>query len=334
MLFCYSRILFLIFKIQNQTMEILLWLSALLISLTLLAKSADYFVLYSEKIGLSLGIKDYIIGATIVAFGTSMPELLTSIIGQTEDSTFAVNNIVGSNIANSLLVVGLAAIAAKRLNIKNNVIDIDIPLVLGATALFIIFLLDKTIIFSEAIILLLFFAVYVAYTLSSEGRAEAKEIVSVSMVKKPHFQWQFILFLILSGFGLFLASKGTVTSVFKISEIFNIQSSILTMIVIGLGTSLPEVMVSVKAALKGKGGLAIGNAFGSNIFNITLVGGIPALYNSVTISTSAFTIGIPFLIASSLAVIVASQDDSVSKWEGWGLVILYIAFVGKLTGLV
>lgn len=315
-------------------MDIFIWITALLISLAILAKAADYFVLYSEKIGLALGIKDYIIGATIVALGTSMPELLTTIIGQAEDATFAINNIIGSNIANSLLVVGLAAIAAKRLNIKNNVIDIDIPLVLIATALFIIFLLDKTLSFTEALVLLIFFGVYIAYTLSKDGRAEVKDIVKTAMVKKPPFKWIFILFLVLSSGGLFIGGKGTVTSVFQIAEIFNIHGSVLTMIVIGLGTSLPEVFVSVRAALKGKGGLAIGNAFGSNIFNIALVGGIPALYNDVVISKQAFNIGIPFLIASLFAVIVASMDDSISRWEGWGLLVVYLAFVGKLTGLV
>ena len=305
-----------------------------MISLAVLAKSSDYFVLFSEKIGLALGISSYVIGATIVAMGTSMPELITSILGQQEVSSFAIDNIIGSNIANSALVVGLSAIIARKLNIKNNVIDVDIPFLLVASGLFCLFIWDGIFTFAEAILILIFFAIYIAYTLSAEGHAEIKEIVEEEVVEKEKLKWYFFAGLVVSGGFLYLGGRYTVSSVLKLSELLNIQSSVLTMIVVALGTSLPEIIVSVKAAYNGKAGLAIGNAFGSNIFNIAVVIGVPALYTDVTLSAEAFKIGIPFFLVATLAVLFTTIDDIVSRWEGWALLIVYSAFLGKLTGIL
>lgn len=316
-------------------MELILWIGTLVISLGILAKSSDYFVLYSEKIGLALGISSYVIGATIVALGTSMPELITSVIGQRDiGSTFAIDNVIGSNIANTTLVIGIAAVFAKKLKIKNNVIDVDIPFLLAASGLFYLFVRDGELAFGEALILFLFFGIYIAYTLSKEGRAEVQQIVSAEMVKKTKLKWYFFAALVVSSIGLFVGGKFTVTSVLKISELLNIQSSVLTMIVVALGTSLPEVFVSVGAALKGKAGLAVGNAFGSNIFNICLVTGVPAVYTKVELSAGALEVGIPFFLVGTLAALFATTDDLVSRWEGWTLLVIYLAFVGKLTGIV
>ena len=315
-------------------MDIALWIGALLLSLAILAKSSNYFVLFSEKIGLALGINSYVIGATIVALGTSMPELITSIIGQGHLNTFAIDNVIGSNIANTALVIGLAAVIARKLDIKNNVIDVDIPFLLAASGLFYLFIIDGTLAFREAIVLFIFFGIYIAYTLSKEGRAEVKQIVSAEMVKKTKLKWYFFVALFVSGIGLYIGGRFTVESVLKISELLNIQSSILTMIVVALGTSLPEVFVSVNAALKGKAGLAVGNAFGSNIFNIALVAGVPALYTDVKLSTAALDVGIPFFLMVTLAVLFATTDDLVSRWEGWSLLVIYLAFVGKITGII
>jgi len=315
-------------------MDIILWVLALMVSLGVLAKASDYFVLYSEKIGLALGISNYIVGATIVALGTSMPELVTSILGQFEDPTFAINNVIGSNIANTALVIGIAAIFAKKLQIKNNVIDVDIPFLLTASGLFYLFVRDGNLVLREAIILFILFGIYIAYTLSKEGREEVKEIVQTEVVKKDRLKWHFFVGVILSAGFIYLGGRFTVVSVLQLSEILKIQSAILTMIIVALGTSLPEVFVSVKAAIKGKAGLAVGNAFGSNIFNIALVAGIPALFTKVTSSSAALNIGIPFFLIATLAVLFTTTDDLVSRWEGWILLVLYLAFVGKLTGII
>jgi len=200
--------------------------------------------------------------------------------------------------------------------------------------LFYLFVQDGLLAFTESLILFLFFIIYIFYTLSPEGRGEVKELVQSAMVKKEKIKSVYFFVLVLRAFGLFLGGKFTVSSVFKISEILNIQSSVLTMIIVALGTSLPEVFVSVGAAFKGKAGIAVGNAFGSNIFNICLVTGVPALYTKVELSEKANSIGIPFFLIATLAVLFATTDDKVCRWEGWGLLVLYVAFVGKLTGLV
>lgn len=315
-------------------MEIFLWIIALVGSLAILAKSSDYFVLFSEKIGLALGISSYVIGATIVAMGTSMPELITTILGQQHFSSFAIDNVIGSNIANVALIIGFSAIIAKKMEIKNNMIDVDIPFLLAISGIFFVFIWDGVFSFREAILILVFFVIYIAYTLSIEAKAEIKEIVKEEVVKKEKLKWYFFIGLIVSTGGLYLGGRFTVESVLKLSELLKIQSSVLTMIVVALGTSLPELFVSVQAAFRGKAGLAVGNVFGSNIFNIAIVCGIPALYTNVTVSAEAFKIGIPFLILTTLVVLFTTTDDLVSRWEGWGLLALYAGFVGKLTGII
>jgi len=114
----------------------------------------------------------------------------------------------------------------------------------------------------------------------------------------------------------------------------NIVPSVITMLAVALGTSLPELTISIRAALSGRHSVALGNIFGSNTFNVLAVAGIPSLFGTLTVSKEVFSYGLPFLIVASLAFIFATTDDRIQKWEGFALVIIYVAFVGKVIGII
>ncbi|NCP67529.1 calcium/sodium antiporter [bacterium] len=316
-------------------MEILIWLAALIGSLTLLVFSADYFTKAAERIGLFFGLSSFIVGATIVSVGSSMPELATSIIGVLNGvHDFPISNAIGSNIANCLLVGGICAIIVKTLKVEQKLVDVDLPFFFLSSALFILLVLDKEISRADATIMLLLLIVFMVYTVMETGKNKIVTFVEEKMKKRPKLKLLDAVYLIGGTIGIYFSADFTIRSVTELATILNISSSIVAMLAVAVGTSLPELVVSVRAAIAGKHSIAMGNIFGSNTFNILAVTGIPAFFGKVVISDEAWLIGIPFLIVTTLAFIFVTTDDRIQKWEGMALLVLYVAFVGTLTGLI
>ncbi len=330
-------------------MELLWWIIVFIVSLVLLVKGADWLVDSSEKIGLIVGFSPFVVGVTIVALGTSLPELATSIAAVVKNTTEVVSaNVVGSNIANILLVLGISALAAGKLIISRSLIDIDLPLVLMSSFLFLGTAWDKVINRKEGILLLIAFLVYLVYTiLQRKGKEEAKEvsILSARVMKerekiekqtqktKPEFSWKIILFLGLGIIGLTLGAKYTIESTIKISDILKIAPSIIAITAIAVGTSLPELIVSARSARKGKHEIAVGNVLGSNIFNVLLVIGIPALIKNLAIDHQTLSLGMPVFIIATLFFVISGISQRFHKWEGAMYLVIYIFFIGKLFNL-
>jgi len=315
-------------------MELLLWGLVLVVSLAVLVKAADVFTVAAEKLGLFFGLSSFVIGATIVSFGSSMPELATALFALKAGVTnFAIDNIVGSNIANSLLVAGLAAVAVGTLRVKEQLIDVDVPFFFMSTALFVLFIIDGTFVPIEGLISLVLLGVFIVYTI----RAGRDDIIDhdESEDKKPNgtVVFQSLGIIVVSVVAIVISSKYTIESVTNIAEIMNIAPAIITMLAVAFGTSLPEIVISVRAAMAGRHSIALGNVFGSNTFNVLAVAGIPSFFGALTVSPEVLTIGLPFLIVSSLAFIFTTSDDRIQKWEGLALLIIYIAFVGKISGM-
>ncbi len=328
----------------------ILWILIFIASLALLVKSADWFVENSEKIGLAFKISPFIIGVTIVALGTSFPELATSIAAVLKGTTeIVVANALGSNIANILLIVGLSAIVAKTLIVKRSLIDLDAPLLAAVTALFVFIMWDREIFFSEGILLILAFIIYFLYTIFQQRKAgeETSELIEVLpsrierrkekivkeeiKIKTPKLTPKVFLFLILGAVGLAIGANYTIESVIKLSEIFKIVTpSLIVITAVAVGTSLPELVVSVRAALKKKYEIALGNIFGSNVFNILIVVGIPALIKPLAVDELTFTIGLPFLVISTLLFVISGISRRIHIWEGAMYLLLYILFIVKL----
>jgi len=322
---------------------IALWIFILLVSLFFLIKSADYFTEYSEKIGLMLGMSSFIIGATIVAVGTSLPELVSSLFAlKAGEISFVVDNIIGSNIANALLILGIAGVVAKKgLKMTSSLIDIDLPFFFMSMALFGYFALDKIISFPEGIALLLFFVIFIVYNVRSESSPEnSDEMEDIKGYykngsgnrRKDIIKYTGIV--ILSIAVLSVSAKYLIDSILTLSELLKISSSTLTITVVAFGTSLPEILTSVAAVRRGNHGMAVGNVLGSNTFNLLLIAGIPAMITPLTINPQTFMIGLPFLVIATFIAIFVMFDNKIRRWEGVAMLFFYLVFIVKITGLM
>jgi len=308
-------------------MELLVQSAILTFSLFFLVKSADWFTGGAEKIGIFFGLSSFIVGATIVSVGSSMPELATSILATNNGiSTFPIDNVIGSNIANCLLVGAICAIAVKTLKVKQRLIDVDLPFFFLSSALFVLFILDGEFTRIEGVLSIVLLVIFVAYTISDTSEEPEK-------TKKPKSIATPTLVVVGSAIGIYFSAKFTVDSVVRVAEILKIESAIVTMLAVAIGTSLPELIVSVRAARAGKHSIALGNIFGSNTFNVLAVAGVPSIFSALEVSTAAKTIGIPFFIVATLGFIFTTTDDKIQRWEGLALFVVYIAFCGKLVGL-
>ena len=315
------------------------WILIFIASLFFLIKSADYFTLYSEKIGLVLGMSPFIIGVTIVAVGTSLPELVSSLfaVGAGE-TTFVADNIIGSNIANALLILGISGLFAKQgLKISTSLIDIDLPFFFMSMALFGYFALDKIISPIEGIALLIFFAIFIIYNIRQ--KPQAKDIDEMKDMQHAHagkrkFMWKYILVIIASIVVLTFSAKYLIESILTLSEMLHISSSVLTITVVALGTSLPEILTSSVAVKRGNHGMAVGNVLGSNTFNLLFIGGLPALIVPLRIAPETFSIGLPFLVIATFITIFVMLDNKVKRWEGIAMVFFYLIFIAKIIHLM
>lgn len=325
-------------------MEILLWLGVLLVSLFTLIKSADFFTNYSSKIGLLLGLSSFIVGATIIAVGTSLPELVSSFFAiESGAGEFVVDNIIGSNVANALLILGIAAIVARTLVIKTSLVDVDLPFFFMSLALFVYFIWDKVITMPEGIALVVFFLVFIIYNLKQGGHEDdTDELESLkkqySGNNQKHWKWLLMLkyggIVLISLVFLVFSAKYLVDSILTLSTLFGISSSLLTITVVAIGTSLPEILTSIAAVRMGNHAMAIGNVLGSNTFNLLLIGGFPALFANLPVNDQTFTIGMPFLIIATLVTIFVTLDNKVRAWEGIAMLAFYGIFIGKIVGIL
>ncbi|MFC1616473.1 calcium/sodium antiporter [Patescibacteria group bacterium] len=325
-------------------MEIALWSGVFIVSLAALIKSADFFTNSSEKIGLHYKIPPFIIGVTIIALGTSLPEVATSLIAVLGDnSEIVIGNVTGSNVANILFILAITAIVGKNLIVDKDIISIDLPILLSSTILLFLTTLDGKFTYIDGIISLLVLITYIVYNIKSGRKVDRKELKDQKKLKKEvkkeeqkreKLPLKYPLILILSGIALYFSAKYTIDSVIKLSEMFNIAKEIIAVSAIAIGTSLPELAVSVVAAKNGKADIAIGNVTGSNIFNVLGVMGIPSLFGTLSISAEMLSFTIPALLFITILYVFVTMDKQISQWEGITLLLLYVAFMGKVFNII
>lgn len=316
------------------------WILVFIGTLYILVKSADYFTEYSEKLGLLFGMSSFIIGATIVAVGTSLPELVSSLyaVVQVGETSFVADSVVGSNIANALLILGIGAVVARTLKVNTSLIDVDLPFFFMSMGFFVLFALDGVVTWKEAIFSLLFFIIFIIYSLkSSPELKDADEMQELEeqfgngngrRIKILRGAKYSIVILLSMGLIAFSA-KYFIDSLLSISDLVGISSTLLTVSVVAIGTSLPEILTSIAAIRLGNHGMAIGNVFGSNTFNIALVASIPAFFKDLEVSELTLTLGIPFLILATFTAIFTTLDNKIQLWEGVAMLFIYAIFLGK-----
>ena len=316
--------------------DLFLWAVIFIAGFFVLIKASDYFVNSAEKVGIHFGMPAFIVGVTIVSIGTSLPELLVSIISVFRGaSEIVIGNIVGSNITNIFLVLGVTAIVGRKIKITYEISKIDLPLLFGSTFLLAVCAWDGAFTFFEALICIAGFLVYIFYTISVEKKHKDIEIKKElnGALKKKKLEPKTWITMILSAFFIYVGSKLVVESAINLSGLLNIGTGVIAATVIALGTSLPELTVSITAAIKHKPEMAIGNILGSNIFNALAIVGISGLFGTLIIPANIISFGIPMMIIATFLYVFMTQDKFVSKWEGWLLICFYIFFIGKLFGL-
>lgn len=310
-----------------------MWGLVFLVAVAALVKGADWVLDGAKRIGLALGMPPFVVGVLIVGFGTSAPELVSSIAGVLRGAyEIPVANAIGSNIANILLVVGITALVARgRLEVTKNIVDLELPLLTFATLLFLMVAHEGFITVSESIILLIGGAIYLAYTFIHKDREncppeeEAKE-------DRPKLSVRDVLFVAVGGILLALGAKYLIDAVLALSGLMGLSIGVITIVAVAIGTSLPELLVSIKAALQGNAEVAIGNIFGSNIFNIMLVVGIPGLWGTLVLDEPTLSIGLPVMLGVTFFFIISGLSRRIHTWEGAFYLLAYSLFVIKLVG--
>lgn len=322
------------------------WVGVFVLSLVCLVKGADWLLESAERIGLAVGLSPFIVGVVIVGLGTSFPEVISALVATWEGVTeIPVANAVGSNIANILLVVGLSAIVAGRLTVTKNLIDLDLPLLAIATAIFFGLAWDGAITFFESVTLLILFVVYLFYSISyrdDEGskknlpsRAERRKHWTVrSIFSPPNIAKTDILQFLIGALLLVLGAKYLVDSVVELSSILAIATGAITLFAVALGTSIPELIVSIKAAWQNKAEVALGNVFGSNVFNLFFVVGLPGMFSTLTVDTQTAALGLPVLAVITLLFIISGISRRIHIYEGAMYVLIYVVFIEKLFGIM
>ncbi len=319
-------------------MELLKWSALFIVSLAVLIKAADYFTNTSERIGLHFKISPFIVGVTIIAVGTSLPEVATGIMSVIQNqSEMVVGNAVGSNMANILLVLAIAAIVGKNIKFNKDILHIDLPILIGSTILLFMLTMNGRFTYIEGIICLLVLAVYIVYNAKSKrklGVAEALELKKMARTEKGPVPVKYFLILLISGVFLYFSAQYTIKSVIELAEILRIGTEIIALSAIAIGTSLPELAVSVLAVKKGKIDMAIGNITGSNIFNVLGVMGIPALFGTLIITPYMIAFSIPVLLFVTILYAFTTMNRKISRWEGITFLLIYAGFLGITFGII
>ncbi len=305
--------------------QLLLQVVLLVLGFVMLIKGADWFVDGAASLAGKFGIPQLVIGLTIVAMGTSAPEAAVSISAALQDNAgITIGNVVGSNILNVLIILGLASVIIP-IAVKKSTIKYEIPFTILVTGvLAVLGLWDNKISTLEGVILWGLFILYLGYLfwMTKKGEAEVEE--SESKLDKI---WKMIVFILIGGGLIVWGSDVTVDAATSIAKFFNMSDQLIGLTIVALGTSLPELITSVTAAKKGNADIAIGNIVGSNIFNILFVVGTTALITPVVYAQSFLVDSIVAVVSMVLLLLlVLNKDKKLKRWGGAILLVGYVAY--------
>ena len=302
----------------------------LVLGFIILIKGADFFVDGASGVAANFKVSKMLIGLTIVAFGTSAPELAVSIKSiLSGNGDIVLGNVIGSNILNILLILGCSSLV-HSLTVKSNTVKKELPITLLITSLFAVLLSDN--IFdrgiqnsftrSDGITLLLFFTVFIYYLFSLSRNKEDKEKEKVYLSLPKSF-----LFTIVGLAGIILGSNFVVDSAVFLAKFWGVSERLISLTIIALGTSLPELVTSITATRKNEYDIAIGNVVGSNIFNIGMVIGIPtALFGGIGIISFSYIDLLVMLASAILLFMFAAKDYKITRTEGMMFLLVFVIY--------
>jgi cation:H+ antiporter len=302
----------------------------LIVSLAALIKASDWFTAAAERVGLALGMPPFVVGMTIVAVGTSLPELVASILAVLRGaSEYVAGNVVGSNIANLLLVLGLAAIVDGHLRVRFELVHVDLPFLAGSAFFLALVLWDGQVGRIEALLCLTGLAIYGWYVLSAKPSVLTEPVSEAEQAPRP--AWPRTGLVLLGSAGLiYVGADYTVRSVVEIAQLVGIGAELIAASAVALGTSLPEVAVTVAAARRGQPEMAVGNVLGSNVLNSFAVVGISGLFGTLTVPDSLLDFAVPVMLIATILAFFMIMEKEMTKWEGWLMILFYVYFIGAL----
>ncbi|MEX1020818.1 MAG: calcium/sodium antiporter [Litorilinea sp.] len=296
----------------------------------LLVAGANYLVKGSSSIAARLNISAVVIGLTVVAFGTSLPELLVSVIANMGDragSTIAIGNIVGSNIANLGLILGVAGVIA-AINVERGLIRFEFPLLVLVSLLFMGFSWNGQISRVEGIILLvgLVAFTYRSYTSARTGHA-VPGLEEVPIVHNGNIWIE--IFMVIGGLaGLVLGAQWLVESAESLALAAGISPLVIGLTLVAVGTSLPELATTVVAVRRNEGDIAVGNVVGSNLFNMLFIGGLASIINPIPVPLVMRALDFPIMLGFTLLVFVfvLIKPRKIQRWQGFVLLVAYFTY--------
>lgn len=310
----------------------------IIIGFILLIKGADFLVDGSSNIAKKFHIPEIVIGLTIVSIGTSMPELFVSITSALDGyPDMAIGNVIGSNISNLLLILGLSTVI-KSITFKRETRLIEIPICLIITIIFMILAnIGQDITKVDAVILIVLFAMFIIYTIimAFKGEKFDRKDTNMELIKVEEANGTTIsniFYIILGIIALKFGGDLTVNNAVELAKYFNLSEKVISLTILAVGTSLPELVTSVSAAIKGKSDIAIGNIIGSNIFNILLIIGVSALIKPITYNLS-YNKDMIILIGGTLILVlfpVIPPKNKMSRMNGVIYLLLYAGYIASL----
>ena len=302
-------------------MGLLLQVGLLIIGFTMLVKGADYFVDGAAGIATKFGIPQLVVGLTIVAMGTSAPEAAVSITGALNGAAdISVGNVVGSNILNILIILGITGFIT-TVAVQKSTLMIEIPFMLGITVLLIFLgMSGNELTFVEGVILWACFIAYLAYLYVLAKKGTEEEATEDRAV------WKLILFILVGGAVVVWGANISVDAATAIAQAIGISERFIGLTIVALGTSLPELVASVTAAKKGNADIAIGNIVGSNIFNILFVLGTSARITPIPYQPNFLIDGIVAAMAGVLLWVATIRKKELSRPWAIGMLLGYVAY--------
>ena len=324
-------------------MEIILPAILIIIGFVLLIKGADFLVEGSSDIAKRFHIPEIVIGLTIVSIGTSLPELLVSLNSATKGySDMSLGNVIVSNICNLLLILGTSA-SIRRLKLKKETRYIEVPLCILYTIIFTLLCNTSNMITRvEAVILILMFSTFIGYTVAMGIKGEKydeeapidedDDVEKAAKEKDPGSLWRNVIQILIGIVALKFGGDFIVDNSVIIAEFFDISEKIISLTIIAIGTSLPELVTSVVAALKGSSDISVGNIIGSNIFNMTFIIGVATLIKPITFNIE-YNIDLIILFVASIGLFLFQYippKNMMSKRNGVMYLAGYVAYMISL----
>lgn len=309
--------------------SLILQIVLIAVSIFIVIKGADALTSGGVSLARRMNIPQIVIGLTIVAMGTSMPEFCVSFVSAIKGTPdLAVGNIVGSNIFNSLFIVGCAALVAP-MTILHSTVRRDIPFALVSSVMLLMMCLDSTISRLDAAILFLFFVVFMVITVRGARQGGDAEEAQQAEEKPKSPAWAAAMIVV--GLALLIGGSNVfVDNASALASSLGVSDAVIGLTIVACGTSLPELATSVVSARRGQSGIAIGNVLGSNVFNILMILGITGIIQPMQIS-GITSVDLSMLVASMILLWLFSYTKyTLSRWEGAVLVAVFLGYISWL----